>query len=118
MSDKARRVPVGVKRCDSKVNKPNGRERTSATLFMIGTLFFWYYALNQMWFFIYNELGFTMTGSIFGTFVSVSSGLVYAYLVYGLIRIESFNLKRSIIVLLFMVVFSVIIVTFFPIPAV
>jgi len=82
---------------------------------MIGTLFFWYYALNHLWFYIYENPGFTQTGALFGTMVSLGSGLVYAYLIYDLVRSNRFNLMRSIVLLLAMIVLSLYIIIWFPI---
>ena len=98
-----------------KKEKMNGRNKSISIFFMIGTLFFWYYALNHLWFYIYKNPGFTQTGALFGTMVSLGSGLIYAYLIYGLIRSNNFNLMRSIVLLLAMVVLSIYMIILFPI---
>ena len=98
------------------VRSPNGRARVYTVLFMIVTLFFWYLALNIVWYFLYNATGFTIVGSLWGAMVSVISGTVYAYLLYEIIKPENFNLRRSLILVSIVVALAVIVYFTLPIP--
>jgi len=98
------------------VRSPNGRARVYTVLFMIVTLFFWYLALNIVWYFLYNTTGFTIVGSLWGAMVSVISGTVYAYLLYEIIKPENFNLRRSLILVSIVVALAVIVYFTLPIP--
>lgn len=93
-----------------------GNARVLTIIFMIVTLFFWYFSLDVIWFYLYNEAGFTITGSLWGACISVVSGSVYAYLIYEVIKPDNFNLSRSIILVIIVVMLSVVVYVVFPIP--
>ena len=93
----------------------NGNQKFMAIMFMIGTLFFWYYALNHLWYWLYDNPGFTQTGAFIGSMVSVGSAMVYAYFIYDIIKSNRFDIKRSMLLLFLMVAFSAFIFVWFPI---
>jgi len=85
-------------------------------IFFAITLYFWYFTINQAYFWLYNTFHFTLLGNGVNGLLATTSSIVFGILLLQRTKDGVIHWKQSFILLGLMIISAIIFVFLFPIP--